>query len=103
MGNPSTSAIYAWAERMRQRMLADYRQVQEAEYEAAAAATNGVMLTRRALDAGRDSWAVFHSGPTTLQALASEELLEYLEGHPRATRTEYERQWLDMFLGGSEQ
>lgn len=98
----STSAIYAYAETLRQEMLAEYQTVLEAQLEAAGAATNGVMLNKRGRARGLTEMDIFTANNVIFQAYASEELREYLAAHPRTTRTSFEEQWLDRLQGGDQ-
>jgi len=101
--HPSTSAIFAYAARLRIACLREYRVLQEAEYAAAEQATNGVMLNTRGWQRGVDPRDVIYGPPVMLDAYGSEELQEYLRHHPRTTRAAFEREWLDQYLGGGDQ
>lgn len=96
---PSTSAIYAYAEELRRTMLDEYRLVQEAEYAAAVEATCTVMLNAAGWASPYDEWEVFHRSGVMLDAYGSEELKLHLKKHPRTTRTAFEKQWLENYLG----
>jgi hypothetical protein len=89
----STSSIFAYAAELRKQMLEEYRLVQEDEYARALHATNGYM-TRD----GKDSWDVFFGPPNVFEKWATDELKEH--GRP-TTRTAFEREWLNNYLGGS--
>lgn len=91
---PSTSSIYAYAEDLRKAMLVEYRLHQEAEFAAAEEATHGYMARN-----GRRGWDVFFGPPNVFEAHATEELKTFGRG---TTRTQFEKQWLDNYLGGND-
>lgn len=95
----STSAIYAFAEELRQDMMAEYGAIREAQYAEAVEATHGHMVNERGRQLGVTSWAVFE-GPHLLAAYGSAELRQHLAAHPRTTRTDFEAAWLERWRGG---
>jgi len=94
--NRRTSPIFTYASELREKMMVEFRGLREQEYAAASEATNGVLLK----DWSRDSWDVYLGPQPTLQKYASEELLEYLQSHPRKSRQKFEKEWLLNYLEG---
>lgn len=90
----SRSAIFEYAARLTQQMLHDYRLVEELEYDVAEHVTKGNMFVA-SVHRGQD---LFKS-PNLTKKFGTPELLEHLEKKPRTTRHEFEKQWLDNYLG----
>lgn len=88
------SAIYEHAAWMWREMHADWQGVHEAEFDAAEDHCNGYMVSRKARSAGvtnRELW----QRPRAYQLKhGSEELVAWLEEHPRTTLEAFELQWL---------
>lgn len=68
----------------------EHRLITQAAYEAAEEATNGVMLNERGKARMIDPYSLFTHNHTYLLAYASEELVEWIEAHPRLSFADYE-------------
>lgn len=91
------SAIYALAGRLNAVVGEAYALYLEGHYERAERATNGRLLSTRGLGVGVPSWALFAGAGRQARAAAyaSRELLDFWEGEPLISRTQFERNWLD--------
>ena len=99
MNMRSNSAIFTFAADLRRRMIRDYQDLAEAQYEAALEGTGGVMTNALCEERGYTSRAVYEAHAATIAVYGSRELQDYLEHTPRVTRTAFEAQWLENYLG----
>lgn len=99
----SRSAIYAYAADLWREMREEYALVQEAEYAQAVDATDGNLVNARGVAKGWTSWQVMWASWTVLRAYGTEELLDHLRTNPRTERRDFERSWLDTYLGDSQE
>jgi hypothetical protein len=95
------SAIYNFAARLSAECAAEYDLYLAAHYERAEIATQGRMLTKRAMSLGVKSHDLFAGSGRVLKALAyaSEELREFWEHEPLISRQHFESDWLDSQIG----
>lgn len=74
----------------------EFEVVREAAYVRALDATNGVLLNRRGIEAGIDTYSLFIGSNIRAYAYASEELIEHWSEHPRLTFDQFERQSFEV-------
>lgn len=97
----TSSPVFAWIARQWRQIDAEFMLARQAEYDTAVKETNGVMVNARGVAAGWDTWRVFTGSHNVLAAYASEELRDHLAAHPRTRREDFERTWLENWLGES--
>lgn len=95
------SAIYNFAARLAHECSAAYADYLAGHYDRAEVATNGRMLTKRAMAKGVRSRELFEGNGRALKALAyaSDELREFWESEPLISRQRFEADWLDSQIG----
>lgn len=74
----------------------EFEVVREAAYARALDATNGVLLNRRGIDAGIDTYSLFIGSNVRAYAYASRELIDHWAEYPRLTFEEFERQSFEV-------
>ena len=96
-----TSPVFVFAAAQWSRMDAEFQILRQAEYDTAVEETSGYLVNARGVAAGWDSWRVFTGSPNIVAAYASEELRDHLAAYPRVRRVDFERSWLETWLGES--
>lgn len=95
------SAIYNFAARLSAECSEAYDLYLAAHFERAEIATNGRMLTKRAMAKQVHASELFQGTGRALKALAyaSDELREFWEHEPLISRQHFEADWLDSQIG----
>lgn len=88
------SAIFDAARAEWRDMHEAWLDVSAAEFDAAEAATRGVMLSRLARTMMINERDLWHMNAATAASWGSEELNAWLRDHPRTTLEQFENQWV---------
>lgn len=94
-----TSPVFTFAAAQWGTVDAEFQILRQAEYDTAVEETGGFMVNARGVAAGWDTWRVFTGSTNILAAYASDELRDHLARHPRVRRADFERMWLETWLG----